>query len=42
MLPVPVGLLVSEREVWAFLRGQGYSYDAIYAATSGGCAWTQT
>lgn len=42
VLPIPVGLLVSEREIWNFLRDQGYSYDPVYAATSGGCAWSQT
>lgn len=42
VLPIPVGLLVSEREIWNFLRNQGYSYDPSYAATSSGCAWSQT
>ncbi|CAF9926173.1 hypothetical protein IMSHALPRED_006881 [Imshaugia aleurites] len=42
VLPVPVGLLVSERETWTFLRDYGYFYDPIYAATSAGCAWSQT
>lgn len=41
VLPIPVGPLVSERRVWDLLRGRGYSYDAIYAATAGGCAWSQ-
>lgn len=42
VLPVPVGLLVSDRDIWIFLRDHGYSYDPVYAATSGGCAWSQT
>ena len=39
---LPVSSLGSDRQTWRFLREQGYSYDAVYAATSGGCAWTQT
>ena len=44
VLPVAVGMLLSEeeRDIWAYLRERGYSYDPVYAATSGGCAWTQT
>lgn len=42
VLPISVELSDSEREVWTFLRDDGYSYDPIYAATSGGCAWSQT
>lgn len=39
LLPVAVGPLVSDREVWGFLRGRGYSYDAVHAATANECAW---
>ena len=44
VLPVARGMLLAEedREIWAYLRGRGYSYDPIYAATSGGCAWRRT
>ena len=44
VLPVARGMLLSqeERDIWWYLRERGYSYDPIYAETSGGCAWTQT
>lgn len=42
VLPGSVGYLGSERQIWGVLREQGWGYDAVYAATSGGCAWTQT
>ena len=40
-LPVPVGSGVSEREMWTVLRDGGWAYDPVYAATSGGCAWSR-
>ena len=43
VLPVARGMLLAEedRDIWAYLRERGYSYDPIFAATPGGCAWTQ-
>ena len=39
LLPIRVGPLVSDRQVWTFLRDERYSYDPIYGATLSGCAW---
>ena len=41
LLPVPVGPLVPARAIWDFLRDYGFSFDPIYAATAGGCAWSR-
>lgn len=41
LLPMPVGPLATDRQIWDFLRDNGYSYDPTYAAIAGGCAWSR-